>query len=232
MIELPLIFTAGILGTAHCLGMCGPFALAVSGGARSWADNLARQITYTLGRTFTYCVLGAAAGFGGLRLTQLVPWLIDGGAILAIAGGLWLLIQGLRATGVWKQSGRSPSGPCLAGDLFRSMLRLPGISGVFVAGLFTGLIPCGLVYGMLALAGATSDLWHGAATMGVFGLGTAPVMIAAGCGGSLMSLGARVRIFRFAAWCLVLTGAISMVRGATYLQSPTHPVAAKCPFCR
>ena len=27
MIELPLVLIAGMLGSSHCLGMCGPFAL-------------------------------------------------------------------------------------------------------------------------------------------------------------------------------------------------------------
>ena len=44
MIELPMIFMAGILGTAHCLGMCGPFALAIGGTANRWTAALFRQI--------------------------------------------------------------------------------------------------------------------------------------------------------------------------------------------
>lgn len=232
MLELPLIFVAGVLGSSHCIGMCGPFALALGGGEISWLRNLGRQSIYTLGRTFTYAVLGAFAGFGGLRLTRVAPWLTNAGAALAVIAGVWLLYQGLVAAGVWKRRAVSVSQPCLVSDLFRSMLRLRGISGVFLAGLFTGLLPCGLVYSFLALAAATANLWQGAATMVAFGLGTAPVMIATGCGGSLLSLAARRHVFRVAAWCLVLTGVISIARGMSFMQHPANPTAATCPLCR
>ena len=46
-----------------------------------------------------------------------------------------------------------------------------------LAGLLTGFLPCGLVYAMLALAASSSSLWHGAATMGLFGLGVLLPMI-------------------------------------------------------
>ena len=68
MIELPLLFTAGILGSTHCLGMCGPFALAIGSQAPGWKSNLLRQLVYSAGRIFTYASLGAMAGFGGWRL--------------------------------------------------------------------------------------------------------------------------------------------------------------------
>lgn len=231
MLELPLVFVAGFLGSSHCIGMCGPFALSLAGGSRSWSHNLARQLVYTLGRTFTYLVLGAFAGFGGMRLARIAPWLTNVGALLALVAGVWLIYQGLVAAGVWKRRAVEGTQGCLTGEFFRSMLRLPGWSGVFVAGLFTGLLPCGLVYSFLALAAATSSIWLGAATMGVFGVGTAPIMIATGCGGSLLSLSARQHLLRVAAWCLVLTGAISVARGMSFIHRPGVDPPPKCPLC-
>ena len=107
MIELPLVFVAGILGTAHCLGMCGPFALAIGAGASGWRGALGRQFAYTAGRVFTYGVLGAIAGYGGARLTQSLP------AIVSPTRGRSLGIGGISAkppVGARGVTGCSPRG--------------------------------------------------------------------------------------------------------------------------
>jgi sulfite exporter TauE/SafE len=234
MIELPLVFVAGILGTAHCLGMCGPFVLAIGGAATGWSSALVRQLAYTAGRVFTYCVLGTAAGYGGARLSALAPALVNLPALLAIAAGILLVYQGLKAAnwlpGWLRSRGEISGASCLAGGLLGQFLRQPGSSGAFLAGLFTGLLPCGLLYGMLALATSTHSIVLGGLTMAVFGLGTAPLLIVAGLGGRLLGLATRRWLYAAAAWCLVLTGAVSVARGISYLSLPPRP-AAGCPLC-
>jgi sulfite exporter TauE/SafE len=234
MIELPLVFVAGLLGTAHCLGMCGPFVLMIGGGSRSWAESLARQLAYTAGRVFTYGVLGAVAGYCGSRLSGLAPALINLPALLAISAGFLLVHQGLKAAGwlpAWLRSrGEFGTASCLAGGLLGHFLRQPGVSGGLIAGLFTGLLPCGLLYGMLALAASTHSIAWGGLAMVVFGLGTAPLLIALGLGGRWLGLATRRWLYAAAAWCLVLTGAVSIGRGAMYLSLPGRP-AAGCPHC-
>ena len=251
MIELPLVFVAGILGTAHCLGMCGPFALTIGNVSGGWLTALGRQAAYTAGRVFAYAVLGAAAGFCGSRLTALLPGFVNIPAALAIIAGLLLTYQGLKAAGCWPQgivsrwrkqmsaSGAVParrrlsSSPvtCLAGGFLGQFLRQPRASGVFLAGVFTGLLPCGLLYGMLALATSTHSLLLGATTMIVFGLGTAPAMMLAGLGGRLVSLTSRRWLFAAAAWCLILTGMVSVVRGISFISIDNQPRPG-CPMCQ
>lgn len=232
MTALPLIFIAGVLGSSHCIGMCGPFALAIGTDATSLKTNLARQLLYTLGRVFTYSVLGAVAGFGGLYLQRTVPALVNMAAILAVVAGMFLLYQGLLAARVIRRNTPNATGfPCLAGDFFGSFLKSPSLANVFLAGLFTGMLPCGLVYGFVALAASSGDMFMGALLMAVFGTGTAPIMILTGCGGSLLSLAARKQLFRVAAWCVVLTGLVSIARGIGFVEIPGWTVAAGCPMC-
>ncbi|MBC8353168.1 MAG: sulfite exporter TauE/SafE family protein [Planctomycetes bacterium] len=232
MIELPLILVAGILGSSHCIGMCGPFALTIGAQATSWKANLASQVLYTFGRVFTYSVLGAVAGFAGLYLQRTVPALVNVAAVLAVVAGLFLLYQGLLAARVIRRKSPNATGvPCLAGDFFASFLKSPDHANVFLAGLFTGMLPCGLVYGFVALAASSGDMLFGATIMAVFGLGTAPVMILTGCGGSLLSLATRKHLFRAAAWCVVLTGLVSVARGMGFVEVPGWTVAAGCPMC-
>ena len=232
MIELPLVFVAGILGTAHCLGMCGPFALAIGSGATGWSSALAKQAAYTAGRVFTYGTLGAAAGFCGTRLVHAWPTIVNIPAMLAIIAGALLVYQGLRATGLFHRQGVGRAvNPCLVGGFLGQFLRQPGSGGVFLAGVFTGFLPCGLLYGMLALAMSSHSVLVGGITMVVFGLGTAPAMMLAGLSGRWRGLATRRWLYAAAAWCLVLTGVVSVARGVSFV-SPGDKPASGCPMCR
>ncbi len=241
MTELALIFVGGVLGSSHCLGMCGGFALTIGAGARGLRVNFVRQVVYSLGRIFTYSAAGAAAGYGGLRLAHLAPTFVHAQAVLAIVAGVLLVAVGLKSAGLlpcgrmpWRRFAvvrRSSSPPCLASGFFASYLRGPGLKNAFLSGIFTGFLPCGLVYGFLALAVSTSDLWQGLLRMAAFGCGTAPLMIATGCGGSLLGLSARSTALRIAAVCVVATGAISILRGAGFLDW-SGPGTAGCPMCQ
>jgi sulfite exporter TauE/SafE len=230
VIDLPLVFVAGLLGSAHCLGMCGPFALSVAGGAVGLSAGLIRQLAYTLGRVSTYAFLGAIAGrLGSAAADRMSPW-IDTLAWLAIAAGAVLSVQGCHSAG-WlprRFPQRASTLGCLAAGPFAGLLR-GGVAGVFVAGLGTGLLPCGLVYGLLALAASRGSAGGGLLTMTVFGLGTAPLMMATGLAGSLLSLGRRQSLLRFAAICLVFSGILAMARGVyTLARAPSGSVCAAC----
>lgn len=233
MIELALIFVAGLLGSSHCLGMCGPFALALGSGSTSWRGNLLRQGIYSTGRIFTYSVLGLFVGFGSWRLQAEFAWLAQLPALLAIAAGLLLLWQGL-ATAGWLPAqtvATNQGGVCLGGTFFASFLTAPRSTDVFLAGMFTGFLPCGLVYAFLALAASHGNPWQGAAAMAAFGAGTVPLMVLTGAGGSLVSLAIRQRLLHFAAWCVVVTGAISILRGLGFVHVPGLLESPGCPLC-
>jgi sulfite exporter TauE/SafE len=228
--EWPLLVASGMVGAAHCLGMCGPFVLAIGSAAADWRTNLRRQIAYSLGRVFTYTVLGATAGFAAAWLGAALPAWTNVPAGLAIAAGLVLVWQGLLAAGVIRTRGVGGGG-CPGGAAFRGLLAARGLVDVFVAGLFTGLLPCGLLYGMLSYAASRHDVVAGMVSMAAFGAGTVPALVAAGLGGSLVGAAGRRRMQAVAAWCLVATGVVSIVRGGSFV-SLQGAEPAGCPFCR
>lgn len=261
MIDFPLIFLGGLLGSSHCVGMCGGFAIAIGSKSADWRNNLLRQSTYGLGRLFTYTTIGAAAGYGGRKLVVAVNQ-FDVQAVLAILAGTLLISQGLRATGVTTMVasrlrrtprsaeipsstdsqlvGKKPSGfklpHCLSPGLLGSLLRRSDLAGPMLAGVMTGFLPCGLVYAMSALAVSSGDLMTGLLTMACFGAGTFPLMIAFGLGTSLVGLATRRRMFQFAAWSVVITGALSVGRGVSAFNversAPAKSALPPCPFCR
>jgi sulfite exporter TauE/SafE len=248
MIELPLVMLGGLLGSAHCVGMCGGFALLIGSRARGVGPNIARQVVYSLGRIFTYAVLGGAAGYAGLRLAGNSPAIFHAQAALALVAGAALIVVGLAATGAVPQriqakirrfatlpfathrNAAQPHVACVGVGMLGTFLRAGGWRNVFLAGVFTGFLPCGLVYGFLALACSTASLPAGAMTMAVFGAGTMPLMMLAGTSASLFSIASRQRMLRLAAWCVVLAGAISLARGVDALAADARGEPA-CPLC-
>lgn len=237
MIALPLIFLSGMLGSVHCLGMCGGLAALVGGNAASVRSNLWRQSAFTLGRVSTYALGGAMAGYLGQRLDASCRWLIDVQAALAILAGALLLYEGLRALGIgFRQTTSGASLPCLTGGGFRALLMSPGAGAAFVGGVLTGFMPCGLVYAYLAVAGATASLAQGAVVMIAMGLGTAPLMIAAGLGFQRLGFRWRNVALRLAGGAVVVVGLMSLARGGVALATradaaQAQPAAPACPLC-
>ena len=234
MIELPFIFLGGLLGSAHCVGMCGGFALTIGLGAPGFASNLARQLAYTLGRVLTYSFFGVVAGYAGLWLSHKAGALVNVQAVLSMLAGGVLLFQGLLAQGLvpWRLGSAQGGGvSCLAGGFVGPFLRARGSLNALIAGMLTGFLPCGLVYGFLGMASSTASIVHGLLTMAAFGAGTGPIMILTGAGGSLISLGARRRLLRIAAICVMIAGLISLARGVMFLQFSEAVPLHSCPFC-
>ncbi|MBD3671987.1 MAG: sulfite exporter TauE/SafE family protein [Planctomycetaceae bacterium] len=230
--EYVLILIGGLLGSSHCVGMCGGFALSIGSNSQSAMSNTGRQLVYSLGRIFTYAFLGAVAGFAGASLKNYAGTLINVSAFLSIAAGLLLVWQGLSIIGWVPGTETSTSGaPCLMGSFFRNFLLSSRSSDMLIAGILTGFLPCGLVYAFLALASATGNFLSGALVMTLFGLGTVPLMVLTGLSVSALSIGKRQQLFRAAAVVVILTGVLTVSRGVAFAASRQSSSPVPCPFC-
>ncbi len=234
--ELPLVFTSGILGSAHCIGMCGPISATMNIGTSTVRGALARQAFWSLGRVATYAFLGMVAGFAGARFTQ-ASWLTSQTGVMqvqagfAVIAGFLLVVQGLLATG-WLRRKQATGGSCLTASIFGRFLQGGSSISVFIAGLATGFLPCGLVYSFVALAAASASVWKGPLLMISFGLGTIPVMLVTGAGLTMTTLSVRQRLMKVAAVCVLITGMLTMGRGIVFAaNSTTKPPQEACPFC-
>jgi uncharacterized protein len=241
MIEALLIVAGGLLGSAHCVGMCGGLVLSLgtarlgpppAGWLRFFSADLARQLIYALGRVQTYALLGAMAGYGGWRLLAAPHVLVNMQAVLSMLAGLLLLAQGIITVGWWPfHRTSSVRGYCTGATFFASWLDATRASNVFLGGMINGLLPCGLVYGYLALAASSGAMLRGATTMLLFGLGTIPALALVGCGGAVIGMRWRQRLFWLAGWCIVLTGLITLIRGIAFVQWNGSAAPENCPFC-
>ena len=158
-------FLAGLVGSIHCIGMCGPLAITCGGRARD-------TFLWHGGRTATYAILGGLAGAFG----SMMP---GPGWVVPVLSTLFI---------IWFAAG-------LAGLVPEPHLSIPGVKRVttnlanrtnyaarFGFGMATGLLPCGLVYASLGIPVAASDPMVGALAMTAFGVGTMPALTAVAMG--------------------------------------------------
>lgn len=224
MSYLLLAFFMGLLGSLHCVGMCGPLVLASTGqGVGSRWRMVGNQLLYQVGRTLIYGVLGLAAGLAGhalvLRGWQQGITLVTGTLLVATGA---LTLAGTRVPGLARLQHR------VAVPLTRWIvhaLRFPG--GYAVVGMLNGLLPCGMVY--MALAGAVSaDTVAGAGRfMLLFGLGTWPVLLAVSWMGGVLRSRLRVNVHRWLPIFAIVLGGWFLLRGAgldiPYLSPLIYP---------
>jgi len=186
------LFLAGLAGSGlHCLGMCGPFVFSqIAARLESVPLNKmsefqrlkgAALLPYHLGRTTTYTALGVAAASltGGLNALTGLSWLAPAALLL---GAIFFLGYALRKLNV-KLPGfgnSSKESNFLAKLPLKSLFAKPlGWRG-YALGLVLGFIPCGLLYGALAIAASSGDEFSGFFLMLSFALGTMPALIITG----------------------------------------------------
>lgn len=240
--DLPLYFLSGLLGSGHCLGMCGGFVVAIGLHDRSIAKSLVKQLAYSAGRCFTYGSLGALLGGIGKKVSQEFSFLGNAGALLAIAAGLVIVYFGaagltgfslatvLRKYGLLKPRKIGCTSASLISGVFKQ--GAAGMSGAFVAGLATGFLPCGLLYGMLSIAAASQSVTRGAVVMVIFGLGTSPALMTLGVLGRSLTLKWRGLLYKAAAISLLLAGALTCLRGVYAWGSVASGEGQPaCPLC-
>jgi sulfite exporter TauE/SafE len=230
-----LFLLIGLLGGAHCVGMCGPlvslYADRLSTDDRrgpSWR-TLRQLAAFNLGRTLGYAAVGAALGTVGAAA-------VDAGAALAVGdgvrGGVGIVVGvAVVAAGLgylWSgTAGHGPSVP-LVGGAFRRVYGLLAervtdwVEGPRVVGLGAvhALLPCPLLYPAYLYALALgSPLW-GAVSLGALGLGTFPGLFAYGAAVGAVPARHRVALHRGLGVLFVVLGYVPLSNGLVTLGVP------------
>ena len=200
----------GLAGSLHCVGMCGPIALALPGG-RQRARYLAGRLLYNSGRVCMYALLGAIFGYTGKAL--IMAGIQQG---LSVAVGVIMLVWLVRYLCPGRLRALDGLIPRLIAPLKIAIgrnLRRHALPAFFMVGFLNGLLPCGLVYLALAAATATGSARDGAVAMVVFGAGTVPAMLAVSLCGPKLQSGIRARFQRLTPVLVAMLALLFLLRG-------------------
>lgn len=198
----------GFLGSFHCVGMCGPIALAIGGkGNKKFLIN---KIIYNFGRSLTYAILGLIIGSLGFTLSM-------AGIQQGLSIGMGFLVVVISLS--YKKADQLLTLPVLSGVVswIKSKLSLFLKSGsrtaFFSTGLINGLLPCGMVYMALVVALGMQSPWLGATYMFFFGLGTIPLLLGLMVSGDFLPLLRRQQFQKAIPYLGMFIGVLMVFRG-------------------
>ena len=202
----------GLLGSGHCIGMCGGIvaALSLSGPRRG---RLAFHLLYHLGRITTYTALGLAVGWVGLAFAY-TSGLREYGRYLLVVADIFVILVGIGSAGAFRHLNvmklEFPGAAQALTGWVGAVRHLPPLVGALPLGLLLGLLPCGFLYAVLLNAALSADPVVGARVMLGFGLGTAPALLLFGSAAHLLGTRTRGWMLRGAGLAVAAMGAYNL----------------------
>lgn len=201
----------GLLGSFHCIGMCGPIALSLPAKGNSFLQRIFSVLVYNSGRVITYTMLGLLAGAIGrsfaleglqqplsvtlgllILLFVFIPHKYT--SRISFTKPVYLIISRIKSSLV---------------DLFKKRSYI----SLLLIGFLNGLLPCGLVYMALAGALATTGIMSGALFMIFFGLGTIPLMLTVNISKEIIPLKIRGNLNKVVPYFISIMAFLLILRG-------------------
>jgi sulfite exporter TauE/SafE len=203
--------TLGMIGSFHCVGMCGPLALSLPLKNDNDWSRFFSSFLYNMGRVTTYSLLGVIFGFAG-KSFSIFGFQQGLSIILGIFILLFLFTSKSQSTNnrkYFQWPAFNETIRALLGQLFFKKSNW----SLYAIGILNGLLPCGLIYIAIAGAIATADPIRSSFFMASFGLGTLPVMWTVSFFGNYVGLGVRKKMRRIYPVMMGLTACLLIIRG-------------------
>lgn len=204
----------GLLGSGHCLGMCGGIVAALSLSPEGRRGGLPFHLLYGFGRLTTYTLIGLAVGWLGSAVAYTDAFRTVS-RILLVGSDLFVILLGLGTAGALRLNfmrlefpGPMRSMTAAVGGL----RKLPPALAAFPLGLLFGLLPCGFLYAMAITAAQSAAPLTGAMTLLAFGLGTVPALLLFGSAAGWLGTRVRQWMLRGAGGMVAVMGAYNLLR--------------------
>lgn len=212
---ISMAFLTGLMGSGHCIGMCGGLVGALSlteaGRKGGWLFHL----LYNAGRIITYTFIGAVVGWLGSALAYTDQFKLVTRSLL-LASDVFIILIGLGTAGMFtwlNASNLDFTGPMKAMTVaVHGLRRLPPALAALPLGLLFGFIPCGYLYAVAITAAQSAEVTTGALMLLAFGLGTAPSLLIFGSATHWLSGRARTWMMRVAGLLVAGMGIINLVK--------------------
>lgn len=201
----------GLLGSLHCVGMCGPIAFMLPVDRTNSFKKISQITTYHFGRLLAYSIIGLAFGLIGKSL-----YIFGMQQQLSITIGIIMIILVLIPYKILGKYNLSRPLNKLISKVKSSLgkaLKKKTTDTFLTIGFLNGFLPCGLVYMAVFGAVATGNLLEGSLYMVLFGLGTIPLMTTAIYLGKFLNSTVKQRIQKAIPVFIVIIGVLFILRG-------------------
>ncbi|KAB1069112.1 sulfite exporter TauE/SafE family protein [Tamlana haliotis] len=204
-------FILGLLGSFHCVGMCGPIAFMLPVDRSNQAKKVSQIFIYHFGRLLSYSIIGLIFGFIGKQF-----YLFGFQQQLSIVIGVLMILVVFIPKRIFNKYNASK-------PIYRGISKIKSALGKAIKrksydtfltiGFLNGFLPCGLVYMAVFAAIASGNTASGSLYMAVFGLGTIPLMTTAIYFSQFLKGKTRQRIQNLIPAFIVIIGLLFIVRG-------------------
>jgi sulfite exporter TauE/SafE len=222
----PSLFAAfglGFVGSAHCVGMCGPLVLALPVQGLGPIQKGVRVGTYHAGRIMVYALGGLLFGLLGRRV-YLAGWQQGLSVALGVSLLCWVVLKGIRSRlrigGLFGRFNDS---------LQASIVKLwqsPNRGKFLLLGMANGLLPCGMVYMAVAAALTSQTITQSIGFMAFFGLGTLPMLLGLQITGQMVPISLRQRMRKALPYLTAFLAVLLILRGLNLGIPFVSPVLA------
>jgi sulfite exporter TauE/SafE len=203
-------FILGVISNLHCLGMCGPIALAIPLNRSSKSGMLFGILQYHLGRILVYAILGYIVGYigMGIKLFGILQ-------AISIIAGIGIIIYAWRNKLTFFKNPFTSSlrHTSLLSRSMGKIMRSESPLKSFLLGALNGLLPCGMVYTALITAVVLGTPLLSATSMLAFGLGTLPGLVAFSLFAQQLGNPIRSKINRYLPYLITVVGLLIILRG-------------------
>ena len=204
-------FILGLLGSFHCVGMCGPIAFMLPVDRSNTFKKITQIAIYHFGRLLAYSIIGLVFGLIGKSL-----YIFGFQQQLTIIIGVLMILVVLIPQQTFNKYNFSRPVYRLISKVksaLGSAMKKKTMDTFLTIGFLNGFLPCGLVYMALFAAIAGGNAINGILYMAVFGLGTIPLMTTTIYFSQFLKGKARQRIQKAIPVFVILIGALFILRG-------------------
>ncbi|WP_163515454.1 sulfite exporter TauE/SafE family protein [Gelidibacter japonicus] len=201
----------GLLGSFHCVGMCGPIAFMLPVDRQNSTKKVFQIFTYHFGRILAYSIIGLFFGLVGKSL-----YIFGLQQQLSIGIGILMIIVVLIPTKIFNKYNFSK-------PIYKLISKVKtGLGQAFkrktadtflIIGFLNGFLPCGLVYMAVFASLAMDGALKGSLYMALFGMGTIPLMTSAIYLGKFLNSKVKQRIQKAVPVFVVIIGILFILRG-------------------
>ena len=204
-------FILGLLGSFHCVGMCGPIAFMLPVDRTNSFIKITQIFTYHFGRLLAYSIIGLFFGLVGKSL-----YIFGFQQQLSIAIGVLMIIVVLIPVQTFNKYNFSKPVYNIISKVKSSLgkaLKKKTADTFLTIGFLNGFLPCGLVYMAVFASLAMQSTTQGSLYMVLFGLGTIPLMTTAIYIGKFLNIKAKQRIQKAIPVFVIIIGLLFIIRG-------------------
>ena len=204
-------FILGLLGSFHCVGMCGPIAFMLPVDRTNSFRKITQIFTYHFGRLLAYSIIGLFFGLVGKSL-----YIFGFQQQLSIAIGVLMIIVVLIPVPTFNRYNFSKPVYKIISKVKSSLgkaLKKKTADTFLTIGFLNGFLPCGLVYMAVFASLAMQSTTQGSLYMVLFGLGTIPLMTTAIYIGKFLNIKAKQRIQKAIPVFVIIIGLLFIIRG-------------------